>query len=65
MTNIYLYPKDLSELEYYFFIKKVEDAGIRHLSNPNAFIECSNTMDDVYKDINDYNSNRNEKNNFV
>ena len=36
-------------------IKKREDAGIKHLNNPNAFIECSNTMDDVYENINDYN----------
>ena len=53
MTNIYLYPKDLSELEYYFFIKKFEGSGIRHLNNPNAFIESSNTMDDVYTIINE------------
>ena len=27
----------------------------------NAFIECSNTMDDVYEYIHDYNSNRKKK----
>ena len=42
-------------------IKKREDVGIKHLNNPNAFIECSNTMDDVYDNINDYNSNRRRK----
>ena len=42
-------------------IKKCEDVGIKHLNDPNAFIECSNTMDDVYGNINDYNSNRREK----
>ena len=36
-------------------IKKREDAGIKHLNNPNAFIECSNTMDDIHENINDYN----------
>ena len=25
----------------------------KHLSNPNAFIESSNTMDDVYENIGD------------
>ena len=30
-------------------IKKHEKAGIRHLNNPNAFIECSDTMDEIYK----------------
>ena len=42
-------------------IKKREDAGIKHLNNPNAFIECSNTMDDVYENINDYNPIRKRK----
>ena len=35
--------------------KEREDAGIKHLNNPNAFIECSNTMDDVHENIDDYN----------
>ena len=42
-------------------ITKREDVGIKHLNNPNTFIECSNTMDDVYNNMNDYNSNRRRK----
>ena len=42
-------------------IKKRKDGGIKHLNDPNAFIECSNTMDDVYENINDYNSSRKRK----
>ena len=42
-------------------IKKRDDAGIKHLNDSNAFIECSNTMDDVYENIDDYNSNRQRK----
>ena len=42
-------------------IKKGEDAGIKHLNNPNAFIECANTMDDVYENINDYSPVRKRK----
>ena len=57
IDKIYLYARDLSEPKYEYLIKKHEDAGIKHLNNPNAFIECSNTMDDVYENINDYNSN--------
>ena len=38
-----------------------EDAGIKHLNNPNAFIECANTMDDVYENINDYSPVRKRK----
>ena len=42
-------------------VKKREDAGIKHLNDPNAFIGCSNTMDDVYENIHDYNSSRKRK----
>ena len=42
-------------------IKKHKDAGIKHLNDPNAFIECSNTMDDVYENIHGYNSSRKKK----
>ena len=42
-------------------ITKREDVGIKHLNNPSTFIECSNTMDDVYNNMNDYNSNRRRK----
>ena len=42
-------------------IKKPENAGIKHFNDPNAFIEFLNTMDDVYDNIGDYNSNRKRK----
>ena len=42
-------------------IKKRENAGIKYLNNPNAFIECSNTMDGVYENINDCNPSRKRK----
>ena len=41
--------------------KKRKNAGIKHLNDPNAFTECSNTMDDVYENINDYNPIRKRK----
>ena len=41
IDKIYLYARDLSEPKYEYLIKKREDAGIKHLNNPNAFIECS------------------------
>ena len=61
IDKICLYARDLSEPKYEYLIKKREDAGIKHLNNPNAFIECSNTMDDVYENINDYNPIRKRK----
>ena len=39
-------------------IKKRENVGIKHYNDPNAFIECSDTMDDVYEDIDGYNPSR-------
>ena len=56
-----MYAKDLREPKYEYLIKKRENVGIKHVSNPNAFIKCSNTMDDVYKNIHDYNPNRKRK----
>ena len=61
IEKIYLYARDLSEPKYEYLIKKREDAGIKHLNNPNAFIECSNTIDDIYENINDYNPVRKKK----
>ena len=61
IDKTYLYARNLSEPKYEYLIKKREDAGIKHLNNPNAFIECSNTMDDVYENINDYNPIRKRK----
>ena len=51
IDKIYLYAKDLSEPKYRFLIKKCEDAGIKNLNDPSAFIEYSNTMNDVYTNI--------------
>ena len=51
----YLYAKDLKKTKYQLLIKKREDAGIKNLNDLTAFIEYSNSMDDIYDDINDYN----------
>ena len=42
-------------------IKKRVNAGIKNLNDPNAFIEYSNSMDDVYDNIDDYNPKRKRK----
>ena len=61
IDKIYLYAKDLSEPKYESLIKKHEDFGTNHFNDSNAYIECSNTMDDVYENIDDYNPNRQRK----
>ena len=37
--DIYLYAKDLSEPKYEHLINNHENAGIKHLNNPKAFID--------------------------
>ena len=59
IDKIYLYARDLNEPRYKTLIKKRKDAGIKHLNDRN--VECSNMMDDVYENINDYNSSRKRK----
>ena len=56
-----MYAKDLGKPNYEFLIKKREDAGIKHFNDLNTFIECSNTMDDIYENIDDYNPSRKRK----
>ena len=56
-----MYKKDLSEPKYEFWIKKREDVGTKHLNDPETFIEYYNTMDDVYKDIDECNPSRERK----
>ena len=45
----------MSETKYEYLIKKREDAGIKHLNDSKTFLESSNTMNEVYRNINDYN----------
>ena len=58
IDKIYLYAKDLSEAKYEHLIKNRENVGIKHLNDSKAFIECSNTMNNVHENIDNYNLNR-------
>ena len=48
----------MGELKYKFLTDNREKAGIKSFNDSTAFIEYSNTMDDVFKNINDYNTKR-------
>ena len=61
INKIDLYAKDLSEPKYKYLIKNRENVRIKHLNDSNAFTECSNTMDDVYENIDDYDPSRKRK----
>ena len=55
IDKIYLYAKDPCEKKYQYLINKHEKAGLNHFNDPKAFMEYSNDMQDVYKNIEDYN----------
>ena len=46
-----LYTKDSYEAKHQFLIKKWKTADINHFNNSKAFIEYSNNMDDIYRNI--------------
>ena len=59
--KIYLYAKDTDEKKYQFLINKREQAGLKNLNDPKAFIEYSNYMSDALDNIKNYNKNRDKK----
>ena len=61
IDKIYLYAKDPNENKYQYLINKRESGGINHLNDPKAFIEYSNDMHDVYKNIDNYNTDKENK----
>ena len=58
IDKMYLYAKDLNKPKYQFLIEKREYPGIKHKTDTAAYFECSNTMDDVYENIDYYNPKR-------
>ena len=61
IDKIYLYAKDPYEAKYQYLINKRESVGINHFSDPKAFIEYSNDMRDIYKNVNYYNPYKENK----
>ena len=61
IDKIYLYAKDPYEKKYQYLINKREKVGLNHFNDPKAFMEYSNDMQDVYKNIEDYNPTKKHK----
>ena len=61
IDKIYLYAKDPYEDKYQYLINKRESVGLKHFNDPKAFIEYSNDMHDVYKNIDEYNHDKENK----
>ena len=61
IDKIYLYAKDSYESKYQYLINKREVVSINHFNDPKAFIEYSNDIHDVYKYIDEYNLDKENK----
>ena len=61
IDKIYLYAKDLEEPKYTLLINKREKVGINFYNDPTAFIEYSNSADDILSEIEGYNKGRDRK----
>ena len=61
IDKIYLYAKNLYEAKHQYLINKREKVGLDHFNDPKAFMEYSNDMEDVYKNIEDYNPGKKHK----
>ena len=61
IDKIYLYAKDPYEDKYQYLINKKESVGINRFNDHKAFTEYSNDMHDVYKIIDNYNPDKENK----
>ena len=50
-----IYAEDSYEAKYQYLINKREKVGLNQFDDPKVFIEYSNDMQDVHKNIDDYN----------
>ena len=58
INKIDLYARDSYEAKYQFLINKRESTDLKHFNDSKAFIKYSNGMDDIYNNIEEYNSNK-------
>ena len=56
-----MYAKDLYEAKYQYLINICKRVGLKHFNDPKAFTEYSNDVQDVYKNIDEYNINKEHK----
>ena len=61
IDKIYSNAKDPYEPKYQLLINKREGVGLKHCNDLKAFSEYSNTIDDIYENIEEYNLNKERK----
>ena len=62
IDKIYLYAKDLYEAKYQYLIKISENLGVDHFMILEDYIEYSNDMHNIYKNIDECNPDKDNKN---
>ena len=58
IEKIYLYAKDLYEAKCQILINKGENTSLKHFNDSKAFIGYPNDINDIYKNIEEYNPNK-------
>ena len=61
IDRVYLYAKGPYEAKYQLLINKRESTRLKHLNDFKTFIEYLNNMDDIYKNIEEYNPKKKRK----
>ena len=61
IDKIQLHASDPFEAKYQYLINKTESTGLKHFNDPKAFVEYSNDMQDVYKNIEEHNADKERK----
>ena len=61
IDEIYLYAKDPYEAKYQYLINIRKKVGLKRFNDTEAFIEYSNDMQDVYRNIAEYNIDKERK----
>ena len=61
IDKIHLYAKDPHQAKCQFLINKRESIGLKHFNDSQTFLEYSNDMQDFYKTIDEYNTDKERK----
>ena len=65
IDKIYLHVKDPFESNYQLLINVKGKVGTKKLRNPKAIIDYSQTIDDVYRSLEDYNPTKKRRRSIV
>ena len=61
IDRIYLYAEDTYEEKYQLLVNRRENTDLKYFNDSKTFIEYSNDIDHIYKNIEECNSNKKRK----